>query len=77
VAEGRKAFDEMHPIGHVGEPDDIAYAARYLASDESKFVTGTQLIVDGDYGPITKDDRGRHENLVAEDRLSRRSSRDI
>lgn len=49
VAEARKALDAMHPIGHVGEPDDIAYAALYLASDESKFVTGTELIVDGGY----------------------------
>ena len=49
VAEGRKALDDLHPIGHVGEPDDIAFAALYLASDESKFVTGTELIVDGGY----------------------------
>ncbi|MBU8868526.1 MULTISPECIES: SDR family NAD(P)-dependent oxidoreductase [Paenarthrobacter] len=32
---------------HVGEPQDIAYALLYLASDESKFVTGEELIVDG------------------------------
>jgi NAD(P)-dependent dehydrogenase (short-subunit alcohol dehydrogenase family) len=35
------------PIGHIGEPDDIAYAVLYLASDESKFVTGIELKVDG------------------------------
>jgi len=35
------------PLGHMGEPDDIAYAAVYLASDESKFVTGSVLYVDG------------------------------
>ncbi len=35
------------PLGHMGEPDDIAYAAVYLASDESKFVTGSILYVDG------------------------------
>lgn len=49
VEEGRKALDAMHPIGHVGEPDDIAYAVLYLASDESKFVTGAELVVDGGY----------------------------
>ncbi|MFA6513988.1 MAG: SDR family NAD(P)-dependent oxidoreductase [Patescibacteria group bacterium] len=35
------------PLGYVGEPNDIAYAALYLASDESKYVTGTVLHVDG------------------------------
>tara|TARA_R110000850_G_scaffold31889_6_gene87444 strand:- start:246 stop:1019 length:774 start_codon:yes stop_codon:yes gene_type:complete len=35
------------PLGKVGEPDDIAYAVLYLASDESKLVTGAELAVDG------------------------------
>lgn len=37
------------PIGQMGEPEDIAYAALYLASDESKYVTGLAMIVDGGY----------------------------
>lgn len=45
----RKQLDSKHPIGHVGEPDDIAYGVLYLASDEAKFVTGTELIIDGGY----------------------------
>lgn len=45
----RKHLDSLHPIGHVGEPIDIAYAVLYLASDESKFVTGSELVVDGGY----------------------------
>jgi len=49
VEEGRRALDAMHPIGHVGEPDDIAYGVVYLASDESKFVTGAELVIDGGY----------------------------
>jgi NAD(P)-dependent dehydrogenase (short-subunit alcohol dehydrogenase family) len=33
----------------LGEPDDIAYGVLYLASDESKFVTGAELVIDGGY----------------------------
>lgn len=44
-----KWLADMHPLGHQGEPDDIAYGIVYLASDESKFVTGTELVIDGGY----------------------------
>jgi NAD(P)-dependent dehydrogenase (short-subunit alcohol dehydrogenase family) len=37
----------MTPLGHVGEPDDVAFIVVYLASDESKFVTGAEFVVDG------------------------------
>ena len=40
---------KLHPIGHLGKPEDIAYAYLYLASDEASFVTGTTLAVDGGY----------------------------
>ena len=49
VEKFRENLDSMHPIGHVGEPDDIAYGILYLASDESKFVTGSELLIDGGY----------------------------
>jgi len=39
----------LHPVGHLGEPDDIAYGVLYLASDEAKFVTGAELVIDGGY----------------------------
>jgi len=39
----------LHPVGHLGEPDDVAYMVLYLASDESKFVTGSELVIDGGY----------------------------
>jgi len=38
-----------YPIGHIGEVEDVAYGILYLASDEAKFVTGAQLVVDGGY----------------------------
>lgn len=45
--EAEQQFLSRIPYGEYGEPDDIAYAVLYLASDESKHVTGTQLVVDG------------------------------
>ncbi len=35
------------PLGVVGEPDDVAYCVLYLASDESKFITGSEIKIDG------------------------------
>lgn len=40
---------KLHPLGTLGEPEDVAYAVLYLASDEAKFVTGAELVVDGGY----------------------------
>ena len=45
----RAGVDALHPLGQMGEPDDIAWGVVYLASDESKFVTGTELVIDGGY----------------------------
>ena len=49
AAAFRKLLGSEHPIGQVGEPDDIGWGIVYLASDESKFVTGSELIIDGGY----------------------------
>lgn len=35
------------PLGHLGDIEDVAYGALYLASDESKYVTGTSILIDG------------------------------
>lgn len=43
----RKKMGKYQPIGRIGEPEDIAKAALYLASDHSSFVTGTAHVVDG------------------------------
>jgi NAD(P)-dependent dehydrogenase (short-subunit alcohol dehydrogenase family) len=45
----RKQIDALHPIGHVGEPDDVGYGIVYLASDEAQFLTGSELVIDGGY----------------------------
>lgn len=47
IDAGKAKLARMIPLGHIGEPDDIAYAVLYLASDESKLMTGSELVVDG------------------------------
>lgn len=50
-AEGEpwRALLEQHPLGRLGEPEDVAQAALFLASDESRWITGALLPVDGGY----------------------------
>jgi len=45
--EARRAFERAIPLGRLGRPEDTAYAALFLASNESSFITGTTLVVDG------------------------------
>lgn len=48
-AAAREQLDSLHPLGHIGEPMDVAYGILYLASSESAFVTGSELVIDGGY----------------------------
>jgi 3(or 17)beta-hydroxysteroid dehydrogenase len=45
--KARARLTHASPLGKLGDVDDVAYMILYLASDESKFVTGTELVVDG------------------------------
>jgi NAD(P)-dependent dehydrogenase (short-subunit alcohol dehydrogenase family) len=45
--EAEAKLGRQVPLGHIGEPDDIANACLYLASDESKFMTGAEMKLDG------------------------------
>lgn len=45
----RAEFKTGIPLGRIGQPRDIAYAALFLASDESAFMTGAEMIVDGGF----------------------------
>jgi NAD(P)-dependent dehydrogenase (short-subunit alcohol dehydrogenase family) len=51
-AEGSKELEKvlrLHPLGRLGEPEDVAWGVVYLASDESSWVTGVSLLIDGGY----------------------------
>jgi NAD(P)-dependent dehydrogenase (short-subunit alcohol dehydrogenase family) len=45
--ERRARFESAQPIPRLGQPDEIGYAALYLASEEASFVTGQVLVLDG------------------------------
>jgi len=50
IRDGADSFQDMLrriPMGRYGKPEEVAYAVLYLASDESSFVTGSEVVVDG------------------------------
>lgn len=49
LEEQRAQAAALHSLGRLGEPEEVAYAILYLASDESSFVTGSELVIDGGY----------------------------
>ena len=49
IDAARAEVGRLHPLGHMGDADDIAWGVVYLASDESRFVTGAELVIDGGY----------------------------
>jgi NAD(P)-dependent dehydrogenase (short-subunit alcohol dehydrogenase family) len=44
------SYDDQTPLGGVGEPEDVANLARFLLSDESRWITGVAIAVDGGHG---------------------------
>ncbi len=49
-------LNRIHPVGRIGEPEDVANAVVYLASDLAGFVTGERLVVDGGRTAVLQDD---------------------
>jgi NAD(P)-dependent dehydrogenase (short-subunit alcohol dehydrogenase family) len=50
--ERRKTISTLTPLGRFGTPDEIAKAVVFLASDDSSYVTGIELFVDGGFAQV-------------------------
>lgn len=48
-AAGFRTIAELHPLGRLGTPDEVAWCAVFLGSDEASFITGAEFVVDGGY----------------------------
>ncbi|MEM4780420.1 MAG: SDR family oxidoreductase [Halalkalicoccus sp.] len=52
----REHVEAVHPLGRIGDPEDVAGVAAFLASDDAAFVTGANLLVDGGRGAVMEDE---------------------
>lgn len=54
--EERRELAGKHPVGRIGEPQDVAGVASFLASGDAAFITGENLVVDGGRSAVLQDD---------------------
>jgi glucose 1-dehydrogenase len=52
----REHVEAIHPLGKIGDPEDVAGVAAFLASDDAAFMTGSNLLVDGGRGTVMEDE---------------------
>jgi NAD(P)-dependent dehydrogenase (short-subunit alcohol dehydrogenase family) len=49
---GEAELANRHPLGRIGQPEEVAHAVLWLASNDASFITGTDLAVDGGLGAL-------------------------
>lgn len=54
--EYRQHLESIHPVGRIGQPEDVAGVVAFLASEDAAFITGTSLLVDGGRSAVMQDD---------------------
>jgi NAD(P)-dependent dehydrogenase (short-subunit alcohol dehydrogenase family) len=55
-AERRRELASIHPVGRIGDPEDVAAPVAFLAGDEAGYITGASLLVDGGRTAVMQDD---------------------
>ena len=56
IQSPRKETEQLHPVKRLGEPDEVANAALFLASNEASFITGESMMVDGGISLLIHDE---------------------
>lgn len=56
LGEDYEYTEEIHPVGHLGTPADVAGLATFLASNDATFITGESILIDGGRSQVMQDD---------------------